>query len=174
METQFPLGHEGFLLRYFAFVLGFEEQVLVQLVFARPAMGEVPRSIPKCDFQSLFRLFSFPCYLLACVVLVWHVVQAKAGMGCETARRLGWGQCSFTRSLARALRYKTVTLRRLVYIYKKVLDFCFMLNLLGRFLQTISFFCIQISSILESQFNINTHFVFSRVDARDSGDNAEI
>ena len=53
-------------------------------------------------------------------------------------------------------------------------DFCFMLNLHGRCLETISFFCIQISSILESQFNINRHFPFSRVDARDSGNNAEI
>ena len=69
---------------------------------------------------------------------------------------------------------KTAMLRRLVYIYKEVLDFCFMLNLHGRFLQTVSFFCIQISSILESQFNINRHFAFSRVDARDSGNNAEI
>ena len=50
-----------------------------------------------------------------------------------------------------------------------------MLILHGRFLQTISFFCIQISSIiLESQFNLNRHFAFSRVDARDSGNNAEI
>ena len=44
----------------------------------------------------------------------------------------------------------------------------------GRFLQIIYFFCIQISSILESQFNINRHFAFSREDARDSGNNAEI
>ena len=44
----------------------------------------------------------------------------------------------------------------------------------GRFLQTIYFFCIQISSILESQFNINRHFAFSREDERDSGNNAEI
>ena len=49
-----------------------------------------------------------------------------------------------------------------------------MLNLHGRFLQTICFFCIQISSILESQFNINRHFAFSREDARDSVNNAEI
>ena len=42
-----------------------------------------------------------------------------------------------------------------------------MLNLHGRFLQTIYFFCIQISSILESEFNVNRHFAFSRVDARD-------
>ena len=49
-----------------------------------------------------------------------------------------------------------------------------MLNLHGRFLQTIYFFCIQISSILESQFNINRHFAFSREDERDSGNNAEI
>ena len=41
-------------------------------------------------------------------------------------------------------------------------------------LQTFYFFCIQISSILESQFNINRHFAFSRVDARDSGNNANI
>ena len=44
----------------------------------------------------------------------------------------------------------------------------------GRFLQTIYFFCIQISSILESQFNISRHFAFSREDERDSGNNAEI
>ena len=69
---------------------------------------------------------------------------------------------------------KTAMLRRLVYIYKEVLDFCFMLRLHGRFLQTIYFFCIQISSILESQFNINRHFAFSREDERDSGNNAEI
>ena len=49
-----------------------------------------------------------------------------------------------------------------------------MLNLHGIFLQTFYFFCIQISSILESQFNINRHFAFSRVDARDSGNNAKI
>ena len=49
-----------------------------------------------------------------------------------------------------------------------------MLNLRGRCLQTISFFCVQISSIPESQFSINRHFAFSRVDARDSGNNAEI
>ena len=60
-ERQFPLGQVGFLLRYFAFALAFEEQGLVQLVIAQPAMGEVPRSIPKCDLQSLFRLLSFPC-----------------------------------------------------------------------------------------------------------------
>ena len=71
-------------------------------------------------------------------------------------------------------RDKTAVLRRLGYIYKEVLDFCFMLNLHGIFLQTFSFFCIQISSILESQFNINRHFAFSRVDARDSGNNAKI
>ena len=65
-------------------------------------------------------------------------------------------------------------LRTLVYIYKGVLDFYFMLILHGRFLQTIYFFCIQISSILESQFNINRHFAFSREDARDLGNNAEI
>ena len=59
-------------------------------------------------------------------------------------------------------------------IYKEVLDFCFMLNLHARFLQTIYFFYIQISSILESQFNINRHFAFSREDARDPGNNAEI
>ena len=50
----------------------------------------------------------------------------------------------------------------------------FMLNLRGRFLQTIFFSCIQISSFLESQFNINRHFAISRVGARDSGNNAEI
>ena len=44
----------------------------------------------------------------------------------------------------------------------------------GRFLETIYFFCIQISSILESQFNINRYFAFSREDAGDSGNNAEI
>ena len=49
-----------------------------------------------------------------------------------------------------------------------------MLNLHARFLQTIYFFYIQISSILESQFNVNRHFAFSRVDARDSGNNVEI
>ena len=49
-----------------------------------------------------------------------------------------------------------------------------MLNLHGIFLQTFYFFCFQISSILESQFNINRHFAFSRVDARDSGNNAKI
>ena len=69
---------------------------------------------------------------------------------------------------------KTAMLRRLVYIYKEVLDFCLMLSLHGRFLQTIYFFCIQISSILESQFNINRHLAFSRVDARASGNNVEI
>ena len=71
-------------------------------------------------------------------------------------------------------RDKTAVLRGLGYIYKEVLEFCFMLNLHGRFLQTFSFFCIQISSILESQFNINRHFAFSRVDSRDSGNNAKI
>ena len=44
-----------------------------------------------------------------------------------------------------------------------------MLNLHGRFLQTISFSCNQISSFLESQFNINRHFAISRAGARDSG-----
>ena len=71
-------------------------------------------------------------------------------------------------------RDKTAMLRRLGYIYKEILDFCFMLNLHGIFLHPFSFFCIQISSILESQFNINRHFAFSRVDARDSGNNAKI
>ena len=47
-----------------------------------------------------------------------------------------------------------------------------MLSLHGRF--SIFFFCIQISSILESQFNINRHFALSRVDERDSENNAEI
>ena len=89
---QFPLGQVGFLLRYFSFARAFEGQVLVQLVIARSAMGEVSRSISKCDLQSFFRLLSFSCYLLACVVLVWRAVQAKAGDGCETARRLGRGQ----------------------------------------------------------------------------------
>ena len=56
-----PNGSGRLLLRYFAFSLVFDEQVLVQLVFARPAMEEVPRSMPKCDLQSLFRLLSFPC-----------------------------------------------------------------------------------------------------------------
>ena len=46
-------------------------------------------------------------------------VQAKAGEGCETMRRLGWEQCSF----ARASREETAMLRKLVYIYKEVLDF---------------------------------------------------
>ena len=41
MEIQFPLGPVGFLLRYFAFSLAFEEKGLVQLVIARPSMGEV-------------------------------------------------------------------------------------------------------------------------------------
>ena len=115
-------------------------------------------------------MFDFSGYLLACAVLVWRAVQAKAGEGCETARRLGREQCSFVR----ASRKKTAMLRRLVYIYKEVLEFCFMLNLHGGFLQTIYFFCIQISCILESQFNINRHFAFTRVAARDSGNNAEI
>ena len=69
-------------------------------------------------------------------------------------------------------RDKTAMLRRLGYIYKEVLDFCFMLNLHGIFLQNFPFFCIQISSILESQFNIHRHF--NRVDARDSENNAKI
>ena len=115
-------------------------------------------------------MFDFSGYLLACAVLVWRAVQAKAGKGCEAARSLGWEQYLF----ARASREKTAMLRRLVYIYKEVLDFCFMLNLHARFLQTIYFFCIQISSTLESQFNVNRHFAFSRVDARDSGNNVEI
>ena len=34
---QFPLDQVGFLLRYFAFALAFEEQGLVQLVIAPPA-----------------------------------------------------------------------------------------------------------------------------------------
>ena len=46
--------------------------------------------------------------------------------------------------------------------YKVVLDFCFMRNVLGRFLQTIYFFYIHSSSFLESQFNINKHFSFTR------------
>ena len=61
LERQFPLGQVGFVLRYFAFALSFEEQGLVQLVIAPPAMGEVPNSIPKCDLQSPFPLLSFPC-----------------------------------------------------------------------------------------------------------------
>ena len=36
------------------------------------------------------------------------------------------------------------------------------------------FSCIQSSIILESQFNINRHFAFSRVDARESGNNGDI
>ena len=132
--------------------------LLVQLV-----IGRSPKVHPKCDLQCLFRLLSFPCYLLACVVLVWCTVQAKVGEGCENARRLGREQGSF----ARASCNKTAMLRR-------ILDFCFMLNLHERFLQTISFSCIQISSFLESQFNINRHFAISRAGARDSGNNAEI
>ena len=46
---------------------------MVQLVIARPAMGEVPRSIFKCDLQSFFRLLPFPCYLL----LVFSVTPFK-------------------------------------------------------------------------------------------------
>ena len=36
------------------------------------------------------------------------------------------------------------------------------------------FSCIQSSIILESQFNINRHFAFSSVDARESGNNEDI
>ena len=36
------------------------------------------------------------------------------------------------------------------------------------------FTCIQSSSILESQFKINRHFAFSRVDVRESGNNGDI
>ena len=61
LETQFPLGELGILLGYFAFSPVFEEQGLVQVVIARPAMGQVPSSMPKfpgsmpkCDLQSLF------------------------------------------------------------------------------------------------------------------------
>ena len=44
---------------YFAFSPVFEEQGLVQVVIARPAMGEVPISMPKCELQSLFDYFPF-------------------------------------------------------------------------------------------------------------------
>ena len=72
-------------------------------------------------------------------------------------------------SFARRNRYAT---QASLYLQRSS-RFCFMLTLHGRFLQTI-LFGIQISSILESQFNVNRHFAFSREDARDSGNNAEI
>ena len=66
--------------------------------------------------QLFHDVFDFFGYLLACAVLVWRAVQAKAGEGCETARKSGGG------SNARS-REETAMLRRLVYIYKEVLDF---------------------------------------------------
>ena len=42
-----------------------KEQELAQSVSAQPSLPEVSRSILRCDFKSLFRLFAFPYFVLA-------------------------------------------------------------------------------------------------------------
>ena len=65
-------------------------------------------------------------------------------------------------SFARRNRYAT----QASFSYKEVLDFA-LCELCTEGFYKLFFFYIQISSILESQFNVNRHFAFSGVDARD-------
>ena len=119
--------------------------------------------------KELFHdVFDFSGYLLACVVLVGRANKRQAR---AVKLRGDWGGIN---ARSRALRVaKTAMLRRLVYICKVVLDFA-LCKMCSEGFTNYLISCIQSSIILESQFNINRHFAFSRVDARESGNNGDI